>query len=205
VITVSGTATVRARPDVATVRMGIQVNAANAQNALRLANQHTEALLDALLAGGVKDTEVSTNGPQLWPVDRGYQGSNEVTVIIREVDLVGSIIDTAAGAGGSYFTMGGVSFGVWDPEEHLGPARAEAIADARRKAEQFAEAAGVKVGSVVQITETASGGAPRFMAADAMMKATPVAPGEQVVTVDVVVTYNLGAASKKSEVGAPAS
>jgi hypothetical protein len=195
IITVAGSATVRARPDVATVRMGVQVNAATAQNALRLANQHTDALLDALLAGGVKDTEMTTNGPHLWPVDRGYQGSNEVTVVIRDVEQVGSIIDTAAGAASSYFTMGGVTFGVSDPEEYLGPARAEAIADARRRAEQYAEAAGVKVGAVVQIAESASvGSGPRFMAAE--MKSAPIAPGEQTVSVDVVVTYNLVAPGK---------
>ena len=114
-ITVVGTGSVTAAPDIATVNVGVQVQAANAQDALRRANELATAVLDAVRGVGVADTDLRTNGPHLWPNDRGYQCGNDITVVVRDVSTTGSVIDVAAGAGGAGFTISGVSFGVAEP------------------------------------------------------------------------------------------
>jgi len=72
----------------------------------------------------------------------------------------------------------------------LDQARDDAIADARRKAELYAKAAGVKLGNVVSISE--EGPAPQARPMQAMRaSAVPIAPGEQTLRSIVTVSYEL--------------
>ena len=196
-ITVAGTGSVTAPPDVATVNVGVQVQAANAQDALRRANDLATAVLDAVRAVGVADTDLRTNGPHLWPNDRGYQCGNDIAVVVRDVSTTGSVIDVAAGAAGPGFTMSGVSFGVAEPAALQTAARQAAMANAHAVATELATAAGAIVGEVLTIVDMGDGETPRPMMMAEMRfakSATPVAAGEQTVEVDVSVTYRLVAA-----------
>ena len=193
-ITVVGTGSVTAAPDIATVNVGVQVQAANAQDALRRANELASAVLDAVRGVGVADNDLRTNGPHLWPNDRGYQCGNDISVVVRDVSTTGSVIDVAAGAGGPGFTMSGVSFGVAEPVALQTVARQAAMADAHTVATELATAAGATVGEVLTIVEGVASGTPRPMMMAEMRSATaatPVAAGEQTVKVDVSVTYRL--------------
>ncbi len=152
-ITVVGTGSVTAAPDIATVNVGVQVQAANAQDALRRANELATAVLDAVRGVGVADNDLRTNGPHLWPNDRGYQCGNDISVVVRDVSTTGSVIDVAAGAGGPGFTMSGVSFGVAEPVALQTLARQAAMADAHTVATELATAAGATVGDVLTIVE----------------------------------------------------
>ncbi|HEX4982932.1 MAG TPA: SIMPL domain-containing protein, partial [Ilumatobacteraceae bacterium] len=99
-----------------------------------------------------------------------------------------------AGAGGSSFTISGVSFGVADPGELQTLARKAAMANAHEVASELATAAGAAVGEVLTIVEGVASGTPRPMMMTEMRTAkasTPVATGEQTVRVDVTVTYRL--------------
>ena len=78
----------------------------------------------------------------------GYQASNNVTVIVRDIAKTGPLIDAAAAAAGDHITVGGVSFFVDDVEAVMGAARADAINNARKRAQEYAAAAGVTVGGV---------------------------------------------------------
>ena len=193
-ISVVGAGAVTAAPDIATVNVGVQVQAANAQDALRRANELTSAVLDAVRGVGVTDNELRTNGPHLWPNDRGYQCGNDISIVVRDVSLTGPVVDAAAGAGGPSFTVSGVSFGVADPAAMQTLARQAAIANAHAVATDLATAAGAAVGDVLTIVEGTAGGTPRPMMMAEMRTAkaaTPVATGEQTVRVDVTVTYRL--------------
>jgi hypothetical protein len=189
-----GTGSVTAAPDIATVNVGVQVQAANAQDALRRANELASAVLDAVRGVGVADNDLRTNGPHLWPNDRGYQCGNDISVVVRDVSTTGSVIDVAAGAGGPGFTMSGVSFGVAEPVALQTAARQAAMADAHTVATELATAAGATVGEVLTVVEGVASGIPRPMMMAEMRSATaatPVAAGEQTVKVDVSVTYRL--------------
>ena len=148
---------VTAPPDIATVNVGVQVQAANAQDALRRANELTTAVLDAVRGLGVTDNDLRTNGPHLWPNDRGYQCGNDITVVVRDVSLTGPVVDVAAGAGGPSFTISGVSFGVAEPAAMQTLARQAAIANAHAVATELATAAGATVGDVLTIVEGTAG------------------------------------------------
>ena len=86
-----------------------------------------------------------------------YQADNTVTVRVREIAQLGGTIDALAGAGAN--RLYGIGFEVSEPRAALDAARREAVADARAKAELFAEAAGVTLGPVISIREGGMGGA----------------------------------------------
>ena len=78
-----------------------------------------------------------------------------MTIRLRDVTKVASVIDTLVGAGAN--DIGGINFTVSQASKLLDDAREQAIADARRKAEIYAKAAGVTLGAPLSISE---GGAP---------------------------------------------
>jgi uncharacterized protein YggE len=194
-ITVTGTGVVTVAPDCARISFGVQVQGVNAQDALRRANEVMHAIVAAVKAQGVDPADLQTNGPNLWPGERGYTGSNDVSVLVRDITALGELIDTVAEASGPNLTMHGVSMDVLDPAPHRVRAREAAVASARASAEQLAIAAGCSLGEVVTITEGGTIHGPiggfRGVAMAAMDKGAIVEPGSQEVRVDVTVAYRL--------------
>ena len=102
----------------------------------------------------------------------------------------------SASSAGDHITVGGVSFSVDDAEAVMGSARAVAIDNARKRAEEYAAAAGVTVGGVVQISELSTGGPQPVFARAASMRAmmdspTPIEAGMQDLSVSVTVVFEL--------------
>ena len=89
--------------------------------------------------------------------------------------------------------MNGISFSIRDDTDLLAQARARAVAEARLKAETYAKAAGVSLGSILSIGETGNEAPRRLYAAApmAMAKAVPVALGEQSVGADVTIVWEI--------------
>ena len=81
----------------------------------------------------------------------GYRASNRVTVALRDVSKVAGVIDTLVGAGAN--DIGNIIFEVSQASKLLDEAREKAVADARRKAEIYAKAAGVTLGAPLSISE----------------------------------------------------
>ena len=201
-LTVTGSATVDAVPDVASVTAGVETQAPTAADALRANGAAMTAVFAALKAVGVAENDMQTNqltlnpvfapdpgGSQAAPQVVAYQASNMVTARVRDVARLGATIDglTAAGANRLY----GVSFDVDEPGALLDTARQRAVADARRKAEILATAAGGTLGPVIAIAEGGgSGPAPLRAKMDAAM-AAPVAAGAVSLGADVTVVFGL--------------
>ena len=191
-VTVAGSATLAVAPDCAHLNCGVQVEGTNAQDALRRSNDAMHAILTALTDSGVAPADLRTNGPNLWPSERGYHGSNDVAVVVRDLDALGAVIDAVAAAGGPNLTMHGVSFSLGDPTAHLPVVRRAAVQAAHGTATELADAAGAAVGEVLTITESPGFASPVAMRAEAMFaKGTPVQAGSQELRVDVSVTYRL--------------
>jgi uncharacterized protein YggE len=90
--------------------------------------------------------------------------------------------------------MNGVSFSIRNDTALLAQARAAAVAEARLKAETFAKAAGVNLGSILSIGEAGNEGPrPMYAAAPMMLrdKAVPVALGEQSVNADITIVWEI--------------
>jgi uncharacterized protein len=198
-ITVLGSGSVFARPDSGEITAGVVTRAVTAAQALAENSAGMERVLKALTALGLPERDIQTANISVVPQRRagqpgaqppeivGYEVSNQIRVKVRDVALLGRLVDTLVGQGAN--VLGGIAFSVGDPAPLLDQARGKAIADARRKAEVYAKAAGVALGPLLSVRESAPGG-PRFegprMAAGS---AAPVAPGEQELQVSVTVTY----------------
>jgi uncharacterized protein len=197
-ITVSGEATVSVAPDLAQVEAGVTSDAKTAREASEATNAAMGKLLLALKAAGIDAKDIQTSRLSLQPQSApnrstnavvGYRASNQVTVRLRDVTKVAGTIDLLVGAGAN--DIGGINFMVSQASKLLDDAREQAVADARRKAEIYAKAAGVTLGAPLSISEEGSPG-PVFrgkMMAAAPMAATPVAQGEQTLSVTVGVSW----------------
>lgn len=205
-ITVSGHGIVTAKPDTASVWLGVSVSDDRANDALDGANQQAKALIDTLTGLGIEEADITTTGVSLSPRydhDRvpprivGYDASNDLTVTIRDLSTAGHVIDAAAEAVGDSVRLGGISFSIDDTSAIIGRARAAAMADAATRASQYAVAGGVDVGTIVQISENQVSTpwpipyALNDRAAGAESAPVPLQPGTQDLTVDVTVVYEL--------------
>ncbi|MGZ4724241.1 MAG: SIMPL domain-containing protein [Ilumatobacteraceae bacterium] len=204
-ITVTGEGKIKVKPDTASLSLGVQSTATTATEALSQTNTSGAALIAALKAAGVSDNDIATSGLSIYPqygtnssVITGYQASNNVTVTVRDISQTGPVIDAAAAAAGDHITLGGVSFYIDDTEALIGAARKDAINNAMKRATEYATAAGVTVGGVVQISELSVNNPIPLMyapAADSAAKGaaapTPIETGTQDLTVSVTVVYQL--------------
>lgn len=200
-ITVSGEGRVDTAPDMATITLGVQVRADTATAALADNSARLSAVLAALKADGIAERDMQTSGLGLGPVldysrdgqpprVTGYEASNMLTVRVRDLTRLGVVLDKAVGDGAN--TLNGLSFGVSDPAAMLDAARVAAVQDARRKAQMMAEAAGARLGAVLEMAEQGGMPAPMFRAAPmAMESAVPVEGGEVSLSVGVSVTWAL--------------
>lgn len=202
-ISVTGEATVTATPDVATIDGGVISDAKTAREASEATNKAMAAVLAALKSGGIADNDIRTarislqplsvtrTQPQQGPQITGYRASNRVTVRIRDVAKVATTIDTLISAGAN--DIGSIDFIVSKESQLLDEARAQAIADARRKAEIYAKAAGVTLGPAASISEDgASPPMPMQMRTfKAASVATPVSPGEETLRIAVNVSFEI--------------
>jgi uncharacterized protein YggE len=203
-VTVTGEGTASGTPDTAIAQLGVQTQAAKANDALNQANAKAQELLDALKFGGVDKKDITTTNVSLYPqyandghTITGYQAANTVMVKMRDVAKAGTIIDAAAGVVGDEITLQGVSFMIDDTGALRSAARADAVAKAKAQADQLAGAAGLKVGKVISLNEGSASPVPPmpYLQADAAAGApaasVPLEPGQQQLDVYVTVVYEL--------------
>jgi uncharacterized protein YggE len=198
-VTVTGEATVAVAPDTAVIRIGVTSQGMTARDASEANAKQMTGVLAAIKDNGIADRDVQTSRLSLQPQYDpnksgtarllGFQVTNQVTIKIRDIDKLPAILDRAIAAGAN--EMSGIEFIVSEQSKLLDQARNDAIADARRKAELYAHAAGVKVGHVVTISEEGSSPPPRPMVQAMRAGAVPVAPGEQMLKAVVTVSYEL--------------
>lgn len=196
-LTVTGEATVAVAPDTAVIRIGVTSSAKTAREASEGNAKQVTSVLAAIKDSGVSDRDVQTSRLSLQPQYDpnksgtarllGFQITNQLTVKIHDIDRLPSFLDRAIAAGAN--EMSGIEFIVSEQSKLLDRARDDAIGDAKRKAELYAKAAGVKVGQVVTIAEEGSSPPPRPMVQAMRAGAVPVAPGEQMLRASVSVTY----------------
>jgi len=199
-ISVTGEARISVPPDLAQIEGGVTSEAKTAREASDANNAAMGKVLLALKGAGIDEKDYQTSRLSLQPQSSssktsgpptivGYRASNRVTIRLRDITKVANVIDTLVGAGAN--DIGGINFMVSQASRLLDEAREQAIADARRKAEIYAKAAGVTLGAPLSISE---GGAPpapiafRRMAAG-VPESAPVAPGEETLQLSVSVTW----------------
>ena len=198
-VTVSGEGSASAVPDNAVIRLGVSSQGKTARAASDANAKEMTVVLAAIKDSGVADRDIQTTSLSLQPQYEpnktgaprliGFQANNQVTVKIRDIANLPTVLDRAIAAGAN--EMSGIEFVVSEQTKLLDKARAAAIADAHRKAELYANAAGMKVGRVMSISEEGAAPQPRPYQAMRAGAATPIAPGEQMLRAVVTVSYEL--------------
>lgn len=200
-ITVMGEGTAGVVPDIAVIQAGVTTQGKTARAASEANSSAMTQVHTALKANGIAERDIQTSQFSIRPVrdsrregdDRivGFQATNQVSVNVRALARLATVLDQMIAAGAN--DVSGIYFTVAQRSTLLDKARADAVADARRKAEVLAKAAGVRLGRATAIIETS--GQPIPMERTTMRAApgasVPVAVGEQNLQVHVNVTFEL--------------
>ena len=205
VISLTGHGEVRSAPDMAFVTTGVVTQGATAAEALAANTAAMTNLFAALKTGGIAEKDIQTSNfmvqpryhyPENKPMELvGYEVSNTVTVNVRKLDSLGALLDKFVQAGSNQ--INGIGFTVSEPDAAQDEARKLAAADAARKAKVYAEALGVTLGPVLSVSEGVTFQPPmpmvrgKAMMADAASAPVPVAAGEQTLSVDVSITWEI--------------
>jgi uncharacterized protein YggE len=205
-ITVTGTGHVSVVPDQLAFDLSVSVLRPDLSQALDDANSAMQSVVDTLEAAGVAEKDIKTTDVSVYPeygrpqkgqppTLQGYRVSHSITVTVDDLSKGSDIVTAALGAGGKGVRLDGLRLQVADPDGALGPARSDAVEQARAKAEQYAEDAGRELGDIVRISETADQpyAVDMHSYADSAAGSSPVPiqPGQEDLTADVTVVYEL--------------
>lgn len=193
----NGDAVVSKRPDLAFVSVGVESLKPTASAAQSDLAGKAAKLIARAKGLGIADKDITTSGYSVNPnyanstatVD-GYRASEQIQLKWHNVDTVGGAMDSLVRQGGA--TSVSVGFGLANPKAAQAEARGLAIADARARAQAMAEAAGVKLGQVIRVSDLSSyGGWPAFASADLKAGAVPtmIPVGQLDVQVTVEVDF----------------
>jgi uncharacterized protein len=208
-IAAQGTAEVRATPDRAVVRFGVQLDAPEAQAAQARVGEAMQRVIQALRRLNIPENRIGTERLELSPVYEqsgspgrpgpprlaGYHASNVVRVELDDLGRLGPVIDAAVGAGAN--DVEGIQFAVANEAPYRAQALRQASVQARAKAQAMAGALGVQLGDLIEASE---GGVevtpPRPLFAE-RAAVTPIQPGEMTVRAAVTVRYAISGTKKE--------
>jgi len=204
-IWVTGQGKVTAVPDIVTLRLGIEAQETSVAEAQTQAAEAMDRVMAALIDNGVAKKDIQTQHFSISRVTKwdrvkeeevviGYRVTNIVTAKIRDIDKAGSIIDTVAEVGGDLTRIDSIGFSVDDPSAYYDEARGKAMAEAKAKAMQLAELAGVTLGKPTYISEGIQVPRPIYqpgIAYEERVEAveTPISPGEMEISLNIQVVY----------------
>jgi len=205
---VSGTATVRVKPTLVVVHLGVSHTNPRPSGAKSATEEAIRKIAAAVKAAGVGEKDLQTTRFQL---SRGYnsrgepsgwQCSTQLELRIKDVDRASAVLEAALDAGANQVSH--VDYTVEELQEVRAQARDEACRVAKSKADQYAKNFGLKLGAPTAVSENAPenwGFYGSNRATQSMMDSGPAesaAEAEQIlssgsvaVTLTVQVTYPL--------------
>ena len=198
-VTVVGSGKVQGSPDTLTADVGIEVVAPDATAAMNQASDRQKAVLDALSGRGFDAKDISTTAVTVQPqlgdnaAVTGYRATNNIAVTMREIDAAPEALATVVNVGGNAARINSVTYSIQDDSQMVSDARARAFEDARNRAQQYADLAGLSLGSVLSISEAPEANPPRPVPVpqSAMAADVPLQPGQQTVSFAVTATWEL--------------
>ena len=207
-ILVTGQGSVDVAPDMAVLFLTVTREADTARAALDANSAAMSDVLAAMKAEGIKARDLQTSGfsiqpryfypPQKPSANRepprivGYTVRNSLNVRVRDIKTVGRILDKSVTLGVN--EGGNITFTNDDASAAITQARVKAVKEAVARANTLAEAAGVKIGKLLEISEQSPNPRPMPMASAEMSMArsartVPVATGENTYSVTVNVSF----------------
>ena len=159
-ITVSGTGEVLVPADAAVVSLGVSASDSEVLKAQRKANEAIASIRKALTAGGIAEEDINTDYINIYAmydysdgVEKltAYNANSTLAIRVTDIEKVGEVIDLAFGAGAN--TLNGVTFSATDTKDARERAMRAAVEDAKAKAEVLADAAGLKIRGIEDVSE----------------------------------------------------
>jgi uncharacterized protein len=215
-ITVSGEGEAVGVPDIASFTFSVSQDSSTVSAAQEGVTKKMDTIIADLKSLGIEERDIKTSDYSVYPkytyvqspcsptscppsrqVQNGYTANHSVTVKVRKTEDAGEALAAAGNAGAT--NLSSVSFTVDDPDALLDEARAEAIADAKRKAEMLAEELDVRLVRVMGYSDNMGGGPMPYYrevsvsnaGMDMQAKAPTLPTGENKVNLTVSVTYEI--------------
>ena len=200
IVTVSASGSAEVEPDLAQISTGVVSEAATAKEAIERNKAGMSKLIDGMKRAGIAARDIRTTVFNVEPrytqpkdgrpgtID-GYRVMNQVRLTVRDVGRLGEVLDQAIALGANQINH--IAFDVANDEALKDDARKRAMANARRRAELYAKAAGVELGQVLRISEQVIGHHAPVDGRAAMRASVPIEPGTRTLEVEVHVTYAL--------------
>jgi uncharacterized protein YggE len=205
-IVVTGEGEASVAPDMALLSLTVMREAASAREALDANNAAMTDVAEAIKLFGIADRDLQTAGLQIMPrydyTNKpdgtqeaklvAYQVTNTLSVRVRDLVKTGEILDKAVSLGVNQ--GGNITFANDDSSAVITEARKKAVAEATAKANTLADAAGVKLGRVVEISDQSYSAQPMPIEAkafDRVAAAVPIQAGENSYRVQVNMIFEL--------------
>lgn len=203
-VSVTGEGVVTAVPDMAIISTGVTTEATTPEAALNANTAAMTELIEVLDELGIEDKDRQTSNFNVSPQYRrerndsgspkidGYRVSNQLTIKVRDLEELGGLLDALVKAGSNQ--LGNIRFDIAERDKLMDKARQAAVADARRRAELYVDAADVDLGDVLSISETGIAiPRPPMMRSAMMAEAAdvPIAVGESQIRATVQMVFEL--------------
>ncbi len=199
--TSSGTGKATAVPNTALLSLGVTKTATTVTDAQNQANSVINKLTNDLKNLGILETDIKTTNYSVYPdydfqsgrqVVKGYTVTQNLEVKVKPIEKANNTIDAATKNGANI--VGGLTFILDDQtkKDLQEKARQDAVKDAKEKAEKLADAAGIKLGRIVDVQENGNTPMPIFrtmMAGGETDQKTNVSPGENTIEITVTLSY----------------
>ena len=193
-ITVIGTGSAKAVPDVSDWSFGVQSDADTASAALRDASRAAHRIVAALRHAGIAKDDLQTEQVSLYPrmtndgrAVIGYSASSSAHATVRHIAKAGSVVDAAVRAGANQ--VSGPALGVSDSKAQYRAAADAALDDARSRAEAIAAKLGVTLGAPVAVVESGGGSPVPIYDRAALSAEMSIEPGTQEISATLTVTF----------------
>jgi uncharacterized protein len=197
-VTVVGVGQVQGVPDTLTADVAIEFTAPDVSAAMDQTNQRQQAVINALTDAGVDGKDISTTNVMLQPqyggtteTITGYRAVNSIRVKIRKTDAASHLLAVIVNTGGDTTRINSVSYSIDDDSKLVKDARARAFQDAKDRAGQYAQLAGLHLGKVTSISEASGPTPPAPLPRVPMATEVPLQPGQQTVNFSVTVVWEL--------------
>ena len=203
-LTVNGKGEMSAAPDVAYLNLAVETMAKSASQAVKENAEKTNSVMEAIKAKLGENDKVSTAGYNLSPIYeynnqtnksefKGYKASNQIVAEVHNLKQIGAIIDSTAEAGLN--NISGLRFDTTKSAELRKKALAEAVKDAKATAEILAQAAGVKITRILQLSPSYDYPVPVYrdfaVAKEAAAAPTPIEPGDLTINATVNIVFEI--------------
>ncbi|MGA9398144.1 MAG: SIMPL domain-containing protein [Anaerolineaceae bacterium] len=205
-IAVNGVGNVYANPDIAYINIGVHTQNEDPKAALTDNTSQAQDVIDAIKSTGVKEEDIQTSNFNIYPstqygptgetLGTVYMVDNTVYVTIRDLTKLGAMLEAVVSSGAN--NVNGIQFDIKDKDALASDARAKAVEDAHKQAQDIAKAAGVELDELMYVNVYYSGttypqyegkGGGGGMSAPSL--AVPVSAGKLVITAEVNMTYKI--------------